>query len=178
MARSRGFSQARPRRTRRRTSWEEGPGGTGIQTQSASGTIIIGSGAQVTTDGLTLARLRGRLRMYLKSVTSIGDGMIGAFGIGVVEGQAFAVGVSATPTPVAEQEWDGWIYWTPIQVLAPTATEEFGNAGMSMVDFDVDTKAMRKLQEADTIYAVAEFVEVGAVSMDMVFDSRVLLFLP
>ena len=48
--------------------------------------------------------------MFLSAATSALDGFNGAFGIGLVTRQALAVGVSAVPTPLDEEDWDGWLY--------------------------------------------------------------------
>jgi len=42
----------------------------------------------------------------------------------------------------------------------------------------VDTKAMRKLDLGDVIFAVAQVTELGAATMRVFFDSRLLVMLP
>jgi len=172
---SRGFRQVSG--PRRRKGWSIGPGGTGVNAFSASASSIMGSGITPLSDGLTLARLRGRLIVSLDSADAIGSGFTGAFAIGLTTEAAFAVGITAVPTPITESDWDGWIYWKPIQVLSQDASD----VGVSRAAFqveDVDTKAMRKFNEESLLYAAVELVEIGAATADIAFDSRVLFLLP
>jgi len=170
---SSGFSRG-TRGFRRKTAWEEGPGGTTKTAISAGGVSIIGLGAAAAVEGLTLIRLRGKFRHNIQSSTAAGDGLVGAFGINIVKAPAFAIGVTAVPTPIAEQDNEDWLYWMPIQLVSSFATEGFGNAGSDLEDHVIDTKAMRKLQVGDTIYAATELVLTGTASTVLTFDSRIL----
>jgi len=172
----RGSSRARVPQ-RRRNSWEEGPGSTTGLGVSGSTIQFLGSALQPTLDGLTLARLRGRFSWFLTLATSAGDGFQGAFGIGVATAAAVTAGTGSVPTPITEQAWDGWLYWTPLSihgaVVSSTALGE-----ETKQDFEVDSKAMRKLKEEDAIYAMLEIIEVGTATATAFFDSRILLKLP
>ena len=178
MATSRG-GRHQVRSQRRRTSWELGPGGGGEVAITAVGSQFIDQVISPTIDGLTLARLRGRMSCFLTAATAAGDGFTGAWGIGVATAAAVAAGIGSVPTPFTEQAWDGWIYWSPIQVYVGDRT-----AGDSMYDVAsqvevVDTKAMRKLNIEDAIYAAVEIeVEEGTAVAELRFDSRTLMFLP
>ena len=181
MARSRALSArgSFPARQRRKSSWEEGPGGIAVSTVTASASLILGSGAALLQDGTTLVRLRGRFRALLQVVAgSIADSEIGAFGIGIATDQAFGVGVTAVKIPITDQGWDGWLYWQALQLFTASTTEEFGNAGSAFQDFDIDSKAMRKLNLGDTIYGVVELTRTGSATAKILFDTRVLLKLP
>jgi len=81
------------------------------------------------------------------------------------------------PTPLAEQDWDGWLYWTPLSIHNAVASGTEVSRGFSQ-SVIVDSKAMRKLDEGDVIYATSEVVEVGTATADLFFDCRVLLALP
>ncbi len=175
MPRSRGFTHQS--RSRRRRGWEVGPGDTTVTAVSSSSAVFMGAGASALQDGLTLARLRGRFAAFLDTATGIGDGFSGAFGIGIVKAPAFAAGISSVPTPIAEQDDDSWIFWMPVQVFAQDASD----AGLGRGAFQeivVDSKAMRKLNEGDVIYAALEVVLAGTAVADFRFDSRALLLLP
>ena len=167
-----------PVRARRKSSWEEGPGGSAAVAVASSTSVIIGLGAQLLQDGTTLVRTRGLLHAWLVSVSAANEGFRGAFGIGIVRDQAFAVGVTAVPTPITDQGWDGWLFWMPFFIEAPATMATFGNAGSAVVDMPIDTKAMRKLDLGDTIYGVLEVTENGTAVANVHFDSRVLLKLP
>ena len=174
--RSRGSFPAR-----RKRSWEVGPGsGTGLLNTTASGSLILGSGSQTTSDDLTVARIRGQFSYWINQAAATGDGYVGAFGIGKVEANAFAVGVTAVPTPVTDPEWDGWMFWHPISAIATVDAETLsitGRVGAQWVP--VDTKAMRKMDLGDVIYAVVEVTEVaGASTLVMAMDSRMLVLIP
>ena len=173
MPSSRGFHRPIRSSQRRRKGWDFGPGGTGATVVNSSSAAFTGSSLSALVDGLTLARLRGRLQAYLSAGDAANSGFSGAFGIGVTTQSAVAAGITAVPTPVTEQDWDGWIYWTPIQVFAHAAADlEFAK-----VDMEIDTRAMRKLNENSSIYAVVELVEVVNAIVQIHFDSRVLVLL-
>ena len=173
-----GASRSLGRFLRRKTSWDSGPGGTTIGVLSAGGLGVIGSVQQATTDGLTLVRLRGQLTMWLQAATAAGDGFTGAFGIGIAEQNALAIGSTAIPSPVTDRDWDGWIFWHPVQLFAGVAAETFGNAGSPVDRVIVDSKSMRKLDIGDGLFAVVELVLEGAATAEFTFDSRALLKLP
>jgi len=182
MARLRDTRQVRTIGRRRLTSWELGAGDCTETAQSSAGSVFVGQALAILQDGLTLVRTRGRYQVFTTVAGgSVGDGMCGAFGIGVATTAAVTAGIASVPTPITEQGWDGWLYWTPFQVFVMSVTLADGvNANLAMFTVDVDSKAMRKLTEEDTIYAAAEIaVEEGAgTNIEHRFDSRVLFKLP
>ena len=89
---------------------------------------------------------------------------------------AFAGGIGNVPTPITEQDWDGWLYWTPISVHVQDAADPGLGRGSTQI-VEVDSKAMRKFDEGDTLMAVIELVEVGTATGDIWFDSRALFLL-
>ena len=179
MARSRrGFNQVRSQK--RLPSWSQGPGSDTVQTLVAEGKTILGSGIQPVVDGLTVVRTRGILELVLKTSSTAGGGISGAFGIAVCTNDAFAVGVTAVPDPVADAGWNGWAYHYFFGVHSLTATIADGvNAGAVYDRHVIDGKAMRKLADDMTYYGVIEVSEeIGSVACDVHFDSRVLFKLP
>jgi len=141
---------------------------------SATANQFVGSAINPLTDGLTVVRLRGRFSIYLTLATAVGDGFQGAFGIGLATAAAVAVGATAVPTPITEQQWDGWLYWTPISVHgAVVSSTALGNE--TKMDFEVDTKAMRKLTTEDALYSMIQVTEIGTATAEVFFDSRVLI---
>ena len=158
---------------RRLTSWELGPGDGSVSLTSTSPTVI-GSGAQLIQAKATLVRVRGNLFVSLLSAAAAGDSMRGAVGIGIVEEQAFATGQAAMPSPIDEQDWDGWIWWKNWSVLSVTDAEALGQVSAWM--FEIDSKAMRKMELGDTIFASAQVSsESGTVTAVCVLDSRILI---
>jgi len=177
---SNGFRRGRQSGQRRRTSWELGPGSCTEANITGVGSFFLGDAISPTLDGLTLARIRGRLSFLLTSVSAAGSGFCGAFGIGIATAAAVTAGAASLPTPITEQAWDGWLFWMPIQLLGVTATIADGvNAAAVYQEMVVDTKAMRKMNIEDAVYAIVELeVEEDTAVMEARFDSRGLFFLP
>ena len=177
MAHARGFQNRSNRGSvRRLTEWTLGPGGSGTNQSSATGSTVLGSGIQAAVGGLTIVRLRGSMSSYLESATSAKDGFHCALGIGVVTAEAFAVGITAIPTPITDQAQEIWLYhrFFDLHAAGAAAIDTF----QSSIQFEVDSKAMRKWPEPMTIYAALEVVEIGAAVMQTFFESRMLVKLP
>ena len=173
MARSRvqRFSRG-PRRT---SGWFGGPSsGTDGSSQSigSNSVVIMTTGAATATDGLTLVRTRGELSLQISTASAIGDGFFGAFGLCIVSVQAFAVGATAVPGPVGEENWDGWFYHSYFNVYANAANVTGDHA---QVVTTVDSKAMRKLQDNEVIIGVIEALEVGGSTLLVHFNCRILV---
>ena len=158
MARTRSGSN-RGNGVRRKTTWEVGLGGQFTITLTGSGATILGSGVFPTIPGLTLARIRGHLGLTLNAAGSVGDGFTGAFGIGVVTASAFAIGVTAVPHPIADAEWDGWLYHEFWDIRAGLDAALASNITRQI---PVDSKAMRKVPDSEfLIMAILEVTEQG-----------------
>ena len=184
MAQPRGRFPVRTQ-TKRRTGWDFGPGGTSILSISATGPGFLGSVAQSLVDGLTVVRTRGRFMMYLDAATSAHNGFVGAFGIGITTLQAITIGITAVPVPLTDADWDGWLFHQFIQCVSPvvigagiTAGDARSAAPTATVAFDVDSKAMRKMDEDMVLFAAFDLAETGASGARLMFDSRILLKLP
>ena len=174
MARSRsGLTQVR---SHRNTGWEEGPGGTTERQSITSEAGFVGQALSILADGLTLVRTRGLFRAQLEVITAAGDGFQGAFGIGKASLAAIAVGITAVPTPITEQTWEGWLFWHPISVHGGVSAA--ADSTGSTQEFVVDSKAMRKINSDEGFYAAFEVVELGTAQVNMWFDSRMLFKLP
>ena len=182
MAHSRGSHRAFGRSgsdLRRKTSWEVGPGSSTPVVLTGSGSTILGSGIAPTIPGLTLVRTRGLLGLTLNTAAAAGDGYTGALGIGVVTASAFAIGVTAVPTPLTDAGWDGWLYHEFFDVRAGDRTAGDSNWEAAIARYTVDSKAMRKIEDEEkTVFAVLEVVEQGTAQVEVSFDSRVLVKLP
>ena len=176
MARTRsGFQPRSPRRNR---GWEDGPANVSTNI-SGSGSVLASVGAQILGDGNTLARVRGLCTFRLHTAAAAEQGFGGAFGIGIANVQAFGAGMASLISPLTGADWDGWLYHRFIDVRSVTGTISDGvNAGSVLNQFEVDSKAMRKLKEDDVIYAAVGVVEEGVAVMRWEFDSRILLLLP
>ena len=183
-SRSRGSRLGTP--NRRQSSWQVGPGGTTSVTVATSTTTILGSVANATEDGLTVVRIRGELLVMLLTSNAAGNGFSGAFGIGVASADATAVGVTAVPNPIDDEDWDGWMYHRYFHLRSATALVaadaakqvDGGNACQACLRLEVDSKAMRKLPENMGLFASIQVVISGVASMSHDFNSRILIKLP
>ena len=126
-----------------------------------------------------LIRTRGYVRALQLTAASAGDGMRIGFGIAKATEAAIAAGIASVPTPLTEQDWDGWLFWTKLTVASVTATIADGvNAAAVQHRVEIDSKAMRKVPEDEGLYAAVEAVETGTVTVRIAHDSRMLFKLP
>ena len=174
------------RSQRRKSSWVAGVGSATAQTDvTASGTTLANAAVGILADGLTLVRTRGMLQLYLNAATAQDNGFTGAFGIGVVTTEAFQAGGAAVPQPLVNQGWNGWLYWTPIMVVAAAPLASGAAVDLDMVSVNIasqnviiDSKAMRKVSTDETIVGSLEVVERGTATLRWSLDSRMLFKLP
>ena len=162
--------------SRREKSWEPGPQGRVLI--SGTTATLIGSGAQALQDGLTLLRIRGSLFARLASAAAAGEFMFGAVGIGKVESNAFGAGIASVPSPITDLDWDGWLWWDFLSFESVTDAEALNRGGIAGWRVPIDTKAMRKLDLGDVIYAAVEMrTESGALTASIALDCRMLVAL-
>ena len=192
MANSRGsgFRRSFARSQRRKTSWQIGPqsGVNGAAVAiSASQATLLNTVAVVLEDGLTLVRTRGEFTAFLRTSTAAGDGYHGAFGIGVATLAAVTAGVLSVPTPLTEEDWDGWLYHRyfgifsggPLATATAAQQTDLVNPMSAAIRLEVDSKAMRKLETEMALFAAIEVVELGAAGiMEFSFNCRMLVKLP
>ena len=173
---SRGTRFHRTGVARRKVTWTLGPEGT-VQLTSAADAVFP-SGGIVAEDGLTIVRTRGELNLGLSVATTALDGFDRvAFGMCVVSENAAAVGVTAIPSPIADEQWDGWfVYWTG-SLFSVVATAALSNAaGVSNLRLPIDSKAMRKVKRTDVIVGVlGTLAEVGTASLTAKLSARTLV---
>ena len=147
MARRRVVGQSGHRRL---TQWV-GPAIQGYVSVASAGATLI---ASVPLDeAATIVRTRGQVSV--KPFTFAADlNVVGAIGLGIVSSEALAVGVTAVPEPFADGDWGGWFVWRSFSFHY-----EFGTAvGQSIesMDFEIDSKAMRKGGPNESVVIVAE----------------------
>ena len=172
MARSRGFPRARASSGVSR-QWGVGPGGSGITTLVATGSAFLGSSLVTTGEELTVMRTRGIVDMFIKGAGAAdGDGFFGAVAIGKTTQAAIAAGITAVPTPLTESDWDGWFWHSFLSVHVGDIS--LGGRPESHQRIEVDSKAMRKFDPKDALYAVVEVVEIGTTTLNVFFDTRML----
>ena len=160
MATSRRFDHPPVRTPRRKFEWVGGIQvlGTGPFVVANATSIIMSSfdtrGAVVPDAPFTIMRLRGLLSVY-PDQNVIVERITGAFGVMVVNGEAFDAGVASMPTPWAESFDDRWLYHTYWQSSVeenPTTSDYQYN----FFNHVIDGKAMRKVNHGDVVVAVIE----------------------
>ncbi len=185
MAQFRRLSRTSPERTslRRKSTWDLGPGDNGPLTAFiASGTQLT-SGVTPVVEGITVVRIRGRLQLRLVTAVSSADGFHGAFGIGIITAAAFTAGVASVPTPITEMGWNGWLFHQmlslkAVQPIAAAGVSLAGDESSSVLNMEVDTKAMRKFGSDMVLFGAIELTEVGDAALDWYFNTRALYKLP
>ena len=170
--------------TRRQTSWEGGPAtGTNgsVESLTASANLVFNTGVIALIDGLTLVRTRGEFVAYLKTASAAGAGYAGAFGIGIVNENAFGIGATAILAPIDDEEWDGWLYHRFFSLTAAdvidgsvSADVDAINSVSAAVRLEVDSKAMRKIEAEEVLFAAVQVTEALTATVDFAFNSRLL----
>ena len=182
MARSRGgFGR---RTAKRLTSWDIGVGDASRTVVGSTTPQFLGSALSPIIPGLTLVRTRGSLLISLATVTTARDGLVGAVGIGIASAAAVAAGITSVPTPFTEQSSENWIWWQAFAVTLPqvgtdAATGLGAGTQAATVRVEIDSKAMRKFEIDQSLYAAIEVgTEVGVASADVFLNTRMLFKLP
>ena len=151
---------------------------TEAQITTTNTAVILGNGqANADNDGLTVIRLRGFFELVLEAASNAGDGFDGALGIGIVSTPAFTIGVTAVPTPLVDIEWEGWMYHQFFSLHSPVALQA-STAAANFLRMEIDSKAMRKFDSAETIFAAVDVLEHGTSSISVRLGTRLLLKLP
>ena len=159
---------------RRLTEWTEGPGGQSVTNTTTTEQVILGSGIEAQ-ERLTITRILGNLQFQLKTTGGVDNGFHCTWGIGLVSGDAFGVGVSACPSPQDDMDWGGWLMHGFMPMITPTLTiDDIGSA--VVVNIPVDVKAQRVMGPNDVIFCTVDYLEVGIGNLiGTTFDSRALL---
>ena len=162
---------------RRKTGWEDGP--TGAVALAATGSAIFPLSQQSVQDGITVVRIHGELLATIATVSSSLDGYVCGFGMCIVSENAAGVGITAVPTPITDQAWDGWLLHRLFTVKSNTGTIADGvNAFSATARLELDSKAMRKFKLSDVLMGVVEVTEVGNSTLNLDLLSRMLIKLP
>ncbi len=139
-----------PRSSGRLTTWI-GPADQGYQTIGAGASVLISSFA--VEEPLTVVRTRGVVSIA-PSNFSINSVITGALGVGIVSSEALAIGITAIPGAWDDPEWGGWFVWRSFAWIFDVTTD-VGRLNAS-VEFELDSKAMRKMDANSAIVVVVE----------------------
>ena len=118
---------------------------------SAFDTRVAGAQPQAP---FTITRVRGYIQV-MSDQTIVQEGPGGAYGIMIVNGEAFDAGVASMPTPWTESFDARWLYHTYLSafMLENATTSDYQQGFFTHV---IDGKAMRKVDHGDVIVAVLE----------------------
>ena len=160
MARSSRFQpRSFPQRNRRMFTWIGGTITAFDTSALAAGASTLIASIDTRLDGApqapyTVVRVRGMLQVFSDQVLAV-EAPHGAYGIAVVNGEAFDAGVASIPTPFTESFDDRWLYhtyWNAVFIDGVTA----GEIDSQMANIIIDGKAMRKVDIGDVIVFVIE----------------------
>jgi len=159
-------------RSRRKTAWLYGCGGPFSRT--ADGGFALATAFQYSFEGLTLARLRGRLNIVTSGTN--GDSVVVALGIQIVDPAQFNVGITALELPWTDIGSENWIWHHVEQFTVPASS----NNQAAAHTIDIDSKSMRKVGDGDVLVAVIELAnETGTgVTVQGGLQCRQLVLLP
>ena len=135
---------------RRKTTWV-GPAIQGFVNVASGGSTIISSATNEEPE--TVVRVRGMVAIEAQSYAA-DLGITGAFGMGIVSAEAFAIGITAVPKPFANADWGGWLVWRSFGLRFESITQ----AGVLLASWsmEIDSKAMRKAVANEVLVSVAE----------------------
>ena len=162
--------------TRRQTAWGVGTGGTGQTALTSNVASIVGATVVPVIEGLTCVRICGFWSIWLTTVTAANDGFQGAFGIGIATLAAVTAGIGSLPTPITESTDENWLYHKFFSCNGPAAGQLDSMA--TILQFEIDSKAMRKFPVGMAMYAAVDVVEIGTAVGVVTHDSRSLSKLP
>ena len=153
---------------------------------SSSSAVLGGLGAAAAIDGITVVRIRGEFLFQMNTTSALNTGFHGAVGIGIASAPAFAAGVTAVPTPITEEFQDNWLWHSYFGCLSNNAISAAGvstsggqqDGVIAAVRIPIDSKAMRKMNIGDVIYAAVEVTEVGTCTAVFTMNSRMLVKQP
>ena len=164
---------------RRKTAWSEGIGELGATPASSSAaafTALLTTTSISLIPGLTLVRIRGYISTLLLQAGAAGDGYHLGFGIRLMTPEAVAIGITATPTPLADIGDQGWMYHTMWTLQSPETT--LFTAPSAQRTIVIDSKSMRKVPIGYSLVGVIEGVEIGTSTVEWSCNTRLLDKLP
>ncbi len=111
----------------------------------------------------TVVRTRGAFSFKINTNLTADAEIVGAYGCCVVSDQAFAAGAASIPSPFDDASWDGWFVWR-----AFAFSFRFDDSTGFLIDSlqqEIDSKAMRKVTENETIVTMIHSLGAGEVAM-------------
>ena len=165
MARPRGRILTRGGRKNRQTTWVA-PADQNTVSVASGASVIIGSFAPDDAGMLhpTIVRVRGEVSIRPNSFGA-DVAISGAFGMAIVSDDAFAAGTASIPRPFDDAEWGGWFVWQSFSNHVESI-DQTGVVFPGSISYQVDSKAMRKVGENETMVLMCES-QSGAIEIAM-----------
>ena len=139
---------------RRETLWFGGTvAGTTLASASSAAIVTSLSAGALAQRPFTVVRTRGRLQLQSDQV-SVTEPYQCQYGHAVVSDQASAIGITAVPTPDTDNDSDLWYVFETL-MGSLRVTTDIGRF-IETVDTEIDSKAMRKVEEGQDVITVAE----------------------
>ena len=165
------FPRTSVRGPRKTKTWSTGPNGQTALISSGGSTLF--AVVIAASEDLTVLRMHGQFTAKMVTAAAEGDLWDGALGICKVNTKAAAVGVTAIPDPLLDMDWDGWFVHKTFSLPAFGATPAASGI-LQQYRYDIDSKAMRKFNQTDTMVGVVGLFEVGTTSVRCTLTTRVL----
>ncbi len=145
------------RAQRRQTQWIASADAAAVVNIANNTNVLVESltGAQVALIApFTIVRVRGLISIKSDQVVA-SEFPFGALGLAVVSEQARAAGAASLPGPVSQQDSELWHVWLPLSASFIFSTAAgFDSAGGRV--FEIDSKAMRKVEEGEALVTMVE----------------------
>ena len=146
--------------TRRGTFWGRSPADT-VATVLAKNTAVIDATAVPVVQGETVVRTRGFINVRSDQTGSAEDGP-GALGFAILNDESVAAAGASVPVPYTSQDSELWFVHQYFDWSMQTLAAEVAQVPYQRYDFD--SKAMRKIEQGQTL---AVIVENGSVTYGM-----------
>jgi len=134
---------------RQPTNWSRVASGY-FTVPAASKVLLATFGPSTAGIGETVRRTRGMISIRSDAI-GVQETQRGAFGGIIVTEIAVVAGIVSLPSPLAEQDDDGWFLWVPFVQQTGRAVGEPGSN-----QYQFDSKGMRKVEEGYTGAFVVE----------------------
>ena len=147
----------------RKTAWVAPADQAFVAVATGAKVIVASFDPGLLDPSPTIIRTRGQVS-YFPNNAGADISVVGAFGVGIVSQEAFAIGITAVPGPFDSADWGGWLAWGSY-----SSRQEFSDTTgifQSSWQIDVDSKGMRKVATNETLILVWES-QSGAVDVLM-----------
>ena len=141
---------------------------------AVGGTIVFSLAApELALRPFTIVRTR--LQVAIQSdQAAASELVIAAMGVCVVSDQALAIGVTAVPTPITDIDSDLW-FVHQVTYNNFVFGDGTGFIENNLAQYDVDSKAMRKVQDGQDVAVVAELSGISGGGANLIIGGRMLI---